>query len=230
MILLAVFIILLLIIYVLLTSKNEHFSFLYKKFFNEIPGNQHLDLTYGKINVTHDEIHHTLKKLLKYFSNYCQERSIQPIVMHGSLIGYHFNKNILPWDDDIDLILLEDSISKLIDYDHPEFIIKINPRSKNRSIWDKNNKIDARVISKENGVFIDITFFYGESILKAKDGHKYKREYILPLKKDKFEDSLIYVPNDVKKCLVQEYGDKVILPYYKEWKFDYDLQQWIKND
>ena len=40
-----------------------------------------------------------------------------------------------------------------------ELVIKINPNSKIRNL-DKNNKIDARVISKKNGVFIDITFLY----------------------------------------------------------------------
>jgi phosphorylcholine metabolism protein LicD len=131
------------------------------KFFNEKGNNSHLDSKYGK-NQNLQEIHRELKKLLKQFTYICSEKEIKPIIMHGSLIGWYFNRRILPWDNDIDIVLTGKSIEnlkKLDNFETEKIIIKVNPNSVDRNN-DKNNKIDARVISKENGVFIDITFLY----------------------------------------------------------------------
>ena len=47
----------------------------------------------------------------------------------------------------------------------------------------------------------------------------YRINDILPLKQDKFENCDVYVPNNYKRCLAQEYGMKVFKPFFKEWKF-----------
>ena len=50
--------------------------------------------------------------------------------MHGSLIGWHFNKQILPYDNDIDVCILDEDIIKFIKCDGIEtedYIIKVNP-------------------------------------------------------------------------------------------------------
>jgi hypothetical protein len=198
------------------------------KYFKELKGNNHLDKKYGEKNITLDEIHNTLIETLQFFVNYSKKNNIKPIIMHGTLIGYYFNKKLLPWDDDIDIILVEESITNLKNYEDDNYIIKVNPYSKDRSIKDVNNKIDARVISKKNGVFIDITFFVFENEFCAKDKHCYKKNDILPLKKSKFENIDIYIPNNVKNCLIQEYGEKVLKPFYKEWIFDKKTQKWTK--
>ena len=198
------------------------------KYFKELKGNNHLDKKYGEKNITLDEIHNTLIETLQFFVNYSKKNNIKPIIMHGTLIGYYFNKKLLPWDDDIDIILVEESITNLKNYEDDNYIIKVNPYSKDRSIKDVNNKIDARVISKKNGVFIDITFFVFENELCAKDKHCYKKNDILPLKKSKFENIDIYIPNNVENCLIQEYGEKVLKPFYKEWIFDKKTQKWTK--
>jgi phosphorylcholine metabolism protein LicD len=75
-----------------------------EKFFTEATFSQHLDSRYGVRNLRLEDIHSTLKYLLKVFSEYCKENDIKPVIMHGTLIGYYFNKKILPWDDDIDII------------------------------------------------------------------------------------------------------------------------------
>jgi phosphorylcholine metabolism protein LicD len=225
-----IFLIVLLVMYRVSFKQEQFYSPAHnEKFFKELESNPHLDARYGIKNITADEIQNTLRKLLKHFSEHCEKIGIQPILMYGTLIGHYFNKKMLPWDDDIDLILLEDSVSKLKNVDHDEFIIEINPNSADRSIKDTPNVIDARVISKTNGVFIDITFLYGEDILKAKDQNIYSEDDILPLKKDVFEESGFYVPNNVKKCLVQRYGEKVLLPSFNNWIFSEESNEWIKR-
>lgn len=147
--------------------------------------------------------------------------------MHGSLIGYYFNGKMLPWDDDIDLKIIGDQAHKLQNYDQHDYVIEVNPNSTNRSKSDKHNVIDARIISKENGVFIDITYLFGKEVLCAKDKHCFKSDLILPLKASRFEDTDVYVPNDIESCLIQEYGPNVLKNTYKDWFFD--TNTWTKK-
>ena len=195
-----------------------------EKFFTEATFSQHLDSRYGVRNLRLEDIHSTLRHLLKVFSEYCNENDIKPVIMHGTLIGYYFNKKILPWDDDIDIILVGNDAYKLKNHDGSNYIIEVNPNSRNRSKSDKNNVIDARIISKTNGVFIDITFFIGEDQLCAKDTHCYSSENILPLKPAIFEGSNVWIPNDIKTCLIQEYGQNVLKNTYKNWVFNGEWQ------
>ena len=197
-----------------------------KRYFYSYPRNIHLDIRYGKKNTPPKEIKKELIRLLAFFSKLCAEHNIKPILFHGSLIGYYFNKQILPWDDDIDIKLLGDSIDnmkKLHKYESENIIIKINPNCSNRSTPDKDNVIDARVISKKNGVFIDITFLTptdDEKIVRCKSPHYYDIKDINPLKKTKFEGITVYVPNNIEKILVDNYGQNVLTPSNLDgWKF-----------
>lgn len=194
--------------------------------------NAHYDLQYGKI-VNNDILLLTLKFLLEELSKICDKNDIKIIIMHGSLIGWYFNKSILPFDNDIDVCILQEDILKFIKLDGIEtndYIIKINPNFINRNKNDRDNVIDARIISKNCGLFIDITFLTNienNNYYNCKSPHYYLKNYILPLKKDKFEDCNIYIPNKYKFCLFQEYGEKVLLPKYKNWIFKNN--KWIKN-
>ena len=245
------------------------------KFFQEKQNNSHLDLKYGK-KTTLQEIHSELKKILKYFTVICNEKKIKPIIMHGSLIGWYFNRKILPWDNDIDIVLIGKSIDnfkKLDNFENEDIIIKINPNSEDRKL-DRNNKIDGRIISKKNGSFIDVTFLYqsldehfknnifrylkisqespnpymranyenklkymvksinnGEGynntlFVNCKSPHYYNVKHILPLKKEKFEDCDIFVPNNINECLYQEYGNEVFKPKYQNWFYDKQQEVW----
>ena len=249
------------------------------KFFKESKNNNHLDLYYGKeqgLTLTQLE----LKKLLKEFTILCQEKNIKPILMHGSLIGWYFNGKMLPWDNDIDIVLVGGSIDKLKQLDKFEndnLIIKVNSNSNYRGHDDRHNVIDARVISKNNGVFIDITFFYqslddffkknisrylktiytttnpymkanyliklkticrsfnisetpeNTNYVNCKSPHYYNVKHIFPLIKDKFEDCDVYLPNNIKECLNQEYGNDVFKPRYNRWKFNVQRNTWLKS-
>ena len=245
------------------------------KFFKEKRNNSHMDYTYGK-DITILETKDELRNILKKFTELCSEKNIKPILMHGSLIGWYFNRKILPWDNDIDIVLIGNSIERLKRLDNfetEEIIIKINPNSSDRE-YDRNNKIDARVISKKNGVFIDITFLYQsldshfkekikryftisqnksnpfmsvtyENKLKTlvrsinksenfentlfvncKSPHYYNIKHILPLKKEKFEDCDIYIPNNIDECLYQEYGENVFKPKFRNWIYNSKKELW----
>ncbi len=130
-----------------------------KKFFNEVKNKGHLDIRYGKANVTIENIHNKLKFLLKETVHLFSKIDIPCIIMHGSLIGWYFGEKMLPWDDDIDIVILDEHREKLKTLDkfqNNNILVEINPVIDTIK-RDPYNIIEARVICKHTGVFIDIT-------------------------------------------------------------------------
>lgn len=179
-----------------------------QKYFHEVYDNPHLDYRFGSNKkLSLNEINDTLLDLLKFFVSYCKNNDIKPVLMYGALIGYHFNNKMLPWDDDIDMILTEPYISKLKNYENKDFIIDINPNYNNYSVKDTNNLISARVINKKSGVFIDILFHKKvENYLICKDRNNYRISDIYPIKSGLINNIPVYVPNKIKNVLKQRYG------------------------
>lgn len=213
------------------------------KYFKELPNKNHIDRRFGKPNLkfTKKFIINNLYFLLKKLSDICKNNDIKLVIAHGTLIGHFFNKKVLPWDDDIDVVLVGESIQKFIKLDTKKlsnqyFLLDINPNCINRKINDRKNVIDARLISKQFGFFIDITFLTlnklmsektKKKIVNCKSPHYYDINDILPLKEDKFNGIDIYVPNNIKKVLISEYGFNVLKPKYKNWIFRDN--EWKKN-
>ena len=209
------------------------------KFFKEMKGSCHLDARYGRKRLSGAEIQRTLLHLLSKFMRHCSKTGIKPILMHGGLIGYYFNNRMLPWDGDLDLIICdEDSKRNLKNKSFGDLIIEVNPNCDIYTSDDKRNKIAARVISRTNGVFIDITFFRenaDRTALLCKDGHVYRTEDIYLCTRRKvpatglFHNVPVYVPNNIVGCLVREYGRNVLKPYYKNYVFDVANKTWYKK-
>lgn len=131
----------------------------HKKFFKEMKNKPHLDIRYGKNNLSKRTIHSQLKMLLSETVNIFNIVNIPCIIMHGSLIGWYFGQKMLPWDDDIDIVILDEHREKLKtlhEYQNNKILIEVNPVI-DTIRRDPSNIIEARIICKETGVFIDIT-------------------------------------------------------------------------
>jgi hypothetical protein len=215
------------------------------KYFHEAGKGSHYDKRFFIKEIPIKDKKKILMILLKEFVKILKNTDIKPILMHGGLIGWAWNKKLLPWDQDIDLCLLYDDLDKLnsiqneVQYDHSKFILDINPYYINRNSKNKNNheskepnKIDARFIDKKNGLYIDITALYDINLeyFITKCPHKYKKVDILPLREDKVDGIDIFVPNNTPAVLIQEYGKNVLgKPEYKEWKFNFNKGIWEKK-
>ena len=208
-----------------------YFQILSTPFFTEVEDRRHLDLEYGKNTKTLDfeALKAELIGALDALVSLARKKRVKITIMHGSLIGYYFDKKILPWDDDIDVIVVgyEDilALASLDGWESKDFIFKVNPNFINKNTNDHRNKIDARMISKKNGCFIDVTFFWKSGNTHfAKDGHRYSNDMLLPLTPAVFHEIDVFVPNDICKCLTKEYGPKVLKTSFKHkgrlWEFD----------
>jgi hypothetical protein len=128
---------------------------------------------------------------------------------------------LLPWDEDIDLCvtLTEVQILKA----HPgktfqiagDFLWNINPNfldrsTRNRVFGDleEQNKIDARLVDRATGVFLDVTALaeLHPGVVSTKCPHHYPTDWIYPTPADTFEGTNIYVPRNPEAVLVREYG------------------------
>lgn len=196
------------------------------KFFHEHPNYPHLDKRFYNPQFNYKMYtNKILRGLLLVLSRICLNNDVKCVIMHGSLIGYYFNQHILPWDDDIDIIILEDDLPRFLRIKHNSkfHLFEINPNFRNRSPQDRENVIDARLICKKTGIFIDITFLTYNKVkigqVNCKSPHYYKIEDILPLRKVEFEGCNVYVPNNIETVLVSEYGKRVLKPRFKNWIF-----------
>ena len=100
-----------------------------------------------------------LKILLGELVNLFDKLDIPCIIMHGSLIGWYFGNKILPWDDDIDIVILDEHREKLktlSGYQNNNILFEVNPVIDTIK-RDPFNIIEARIICKKTGCFIDIT-------------------------------------------------------------------------
>lgn len=64
--------------------------------------------------VTQEEYKKALIELLQYVDGVCRENNIKYSLIGGSLIGAIRHHGIIPWDDDIDIILMDNEYEKLI--------------------------------------------------------------------------------------------------------------------
>ena len=185
-----------------------------KKFFKEMKDKSHLDIRYGKDNLSQPIIHSRLKYLLKETVLLFTKVDIPCIIMHGSLIGWYFGEKMLPWDDDIDLHVWAKDLKNNPNFETDEYIWFVVPTAHSEEI-DKLNGIDARLISKKYGLFVDIMALHPKKdydIIKHESvgGEKKRKRKILPFLKVKFGDIKCNVANDYMNDLQFLYGNNCL--------------------
>ncbi len=104
--------------------------------------------------------------LLKYIADVCKEENIKYSLIGGSLIGAIRHKGIIPWDDDVDMILMPEEYDKLIKaLENKDHYYKVyNPETNKDYLYPFAKLVDTRTILKENntkqgcdmGVYVDI--------------------------------------------------------------------------
>ncbi|KAK5096711.1 mannosyltransferase [Exophiala xenobiotica] len=179
-----------------------------------------------------------------------RELSAETWMAHGTLLGWHWNRKLLPWDTDIDVQMSERDLAKLAvkhnmtEFEYPlprsastrSYILDVNPHFSIVSFRDVANRIDGRWIDKTNGKFIDITALHvdeGDAVpgqplsVFCKDGHQYEAQDIYPLQRSNLEGIEVLVPAKSDKILGEEYGAKSLTNTRFHWhKFNRESQLW----
>ncbi|GMM34452.1 hypothetical protein DASC09_017770 [Saccharomycopsis crataegensis] len=127
----------------------------------------HYNFPFIRHIISHEEriavIHHLVRSWFKFCENY----GIVTWINYGNLIGWWFNGQNLPWDNDIDVQVSIQDLNRIGRELNNSLIVE-NPKSGNGLFWLQtnhvysqqgagNNFIDARFIDARTGIYIDIS-------------------------------------------------------------------------
>ncbi|KAB5549681.1 mannosylphosphorylation protein [Coniochaeta sp. 2T2.1] len=191
-----------------------------------------------------------LRNLMRTYLSTFSQIGIDTWLVHGSLLGWWWGQKILPWDSDIDVMITESSIYYLAGYynmttywfktGHKQgrtYLLEVNPNYVNRERTDFRNRIDARWIDTQTGLFIDITAArynithpQGEGMMSCKDGHEFRDTYVYPLRRTTFEGVPAKIPYRYKDFLVSEYGEDALNNTdFHDHMFDEGKMRWLSK-
>lgn len=216
-----------------------------EKYFHESIFHPHYDGRFAEKTLDYYERKRDLANLAQTYLETFQDIGVQTWLVHGTLLGWWWNKKILPWDSDLDMQVSETSMKFLADYYNMtifryttpripkgrEYMLEINPNYA-KGMGDWLNVIDGRWIDMESGLFIDITTARKntelEGWLYCKDGHTYEEKAIYPLRDTFFEGTAAKIPNSYVEVLEGEYGDECLTnKVYENHAFDDEKMEWI---
>jgi phosphorylcholine metabolism protein LicD len=189
-----------------------------------------------------------LTNLMQTYLSTMHDIGAETWIMHGSLLGWWWNRKIMPWDSDVDVQMSESSIDYLARYynmtihhyrlpgvsEGRDYMLEVNPHYTNGSIADWLNVIDARWIDTESGLFIDITTLRrnetADGNMYCKDKHHYRAKDIFPLRESMFENTPVKIPYAYAELLEEEYGPKALTQKnFENHFFDSEKMEWLPN-
>lgn len=137
-----------------------------------------------------EEIRQSLKFLMECYTSVMQLLQVETWIAHGTLLGWQWGQQVLPWDTDIDMQVSAATLKILAtkhnmtrhsfqtsSAEQRVFLLDVNFHHSILSTSDIANKIDARWIDTMSGKYVDITAVHNSSSsgehLFCKDGHEY---------------------------------------------------------
>lgn len=189
------------------------------KYWHESVFHPHYDGRFTDKVLSYEQQTTNLTALIQSYLFSMADLGAETWIIHGTLLGWYWNRKILPWDSDIDVQMTAHSVAFLAryynmtihDFGPKRYMLEINPCYVNTSYADRLNVIDGRWIDIQTGLFIDITAVrikegtHGE-IMTSKDKHESRRRDVFPLRESVFEGVPALVPNNYLKLLAEEYG------------------------
>ena len=212
-----------------------------RKFFQEIEWKY--DVRYYRGTQPPDAAIACLIEALGVFMRVCAEAGVQPFLAHGTLIGWWWSRALLPWDDDIDVLLTHRELVALLRFNKRMFDkryrLEINPHHNMRATLNRwpgdqreQNKIDARFFDTHNGLYIDITALHpvDDVLMATKCPHVFPREWMFPLQRSTLSGIDVFVPSRPSDMLMQEYGPEVLTATrFNGYHFDSTSTTWLRD-
>ncbi|KAI5458192.1 LicD family-domain-containing protein [Mariannaea sp. PMI_226] len=214
----------------------------------------HYDVRYFKEKVAYEQHRFVLRDLIRSYLTTMNGKGIETWLAHGTLLGWWWNGQIMPWDYDLDVQISNNTMTWLGDnlngtehvynYTDPAsgtlvtntYLLDVNPHHVEIDRGDGRNIIDARWIDIQNGMFIDITGLREREadrpgIWSCKNKHRYKSQDLWPLRLTEFEGVKARIPYNFEMILIDEYDTKSLVT--EQWsghKWDHDIKTWVMMD
>ncbi|KAK5045021.1 hypothetical protein LTR84_010169 [Exophiala bonariae] len=222
------------------------------KYFHEPGGDDllhHYDIRFFQKIVTDEERQDTLRHLIRAYLLTFEYLGLETWIAHGTLLAWYWNAKILPWDWDLDTQVTDEGLKVLgknynqtfYDYDQGNgtpprrYFLDVNSWAWQRDHGDGANIIDARFISVENGLFIDITGLSEVNpdtepgVIMCKNDHKYRLRDMFPLRDTHFEGVKAKVPYSYVPILIEEYTELALVQTeFHDHRWDPDMRQWFR--
>merc|ERR1712062_840772 len=145
---------------------------------------------------------------------------------YGTLLGSWREEDIIRWDDDGDLGIFDFILAQFpMRYESADWIFRRNPYQ-NSSVYDGSNTVSARIISKWNGVFVDLFAYliignYLYNSWSINDFNFWQKiDDLLPIGEGVFlKNKTFLIPRNTERWLLNEYKT-LEAPPDKLWKYD----------
>lgn len=200
------------------------------KYFSEPGGTlarSHYDKRFFKEEVPYDAHIFVLRDLIRSYLSTLHKHGVETWLAHGTLLGWWWNGQIMPWDYDLDVQVSNKTMvwlgNNLNRTEHEfngtqlggetvvkKFMLDVNPHHVDISRGDGQNIIDARWIDMTNGMFIDLTVLRERDpklpgVWACKNNHKYASQDLWPMRVTDFEGVKARIPYNFEKILADEY-------------------------
>nr|POE62961.1 protein mnn4 [Quercus suber] len=186
------------------------------KYFHESKISSHYDGRFVEKPLPYSIRQAHLKALIRTYLWCMKDIGVETFIMHGTLLGWWWNRKIMPWDTDVDVVVTETSLHHMAAYynmtvhhykphgleSDRSYLLEVNINYSNSS-QDPDNHVDARWIDTDTGLFIDITTIRHDKpaegqgpngMLMIKDNHHYVYDDIFPLRDSIFEGCIVKIP------------------------------------
>ncbi|KAL2042015.1 hypothetical protein N7G274_005203 [Stereocaulon virgatum] len=189
-----------------------------EKYWHESVFHPHYDGRFTDHALPYEEQKSNLTLLMQSYLWSMADLGAETWIIHGTLLGWWWNRKILPWDSDIDVQMTNTTVHFLASYYNMtihsyrkrEYLLEVNPKYTDDSYDDYLNVIDARWIDIQTGLFIDITAIRPKegfpNTICSKDQHEERIQDLFPLRDSLFEGQTVKIPYDYTKLLTAEYG------------------------
>lgn len=213
----------------------------------------HYNFPWIKQIIAHEERIQVVHHLIRSWFKYAEHAQIISWFNYGNLIGWYFNAQNLPWDNDVDVQVSIKDIDKIGRY-HNNTLVVEDPKNGDHVFWIQTNPyylqqnnaqfIDARYIDIKAGIYIDISALWetktplpqnfkpkeGQIAIHCKHYNWFSFSDIFPLRRTIYEGAQAYMPHGIEPILRRYYGDKAI----DNWNiFDHnwqpDIGLWVAN-
>ncbi|KAJ3159886.1 cytochrome c oxidase subunit 1 [Irineochytrium annulatum] len=214
-------------------------SYEMEKFFLEHQLSGHQDARYFSAAHLTDarKRREALGGLLEAWFRFGDEHGVVSWIAHGTLIGWFWNGEMLPWDEDIDVQTTLHHLALLLPHHdtlvQDRYLLQLNPHASYRG-HELHNVIDARLVDTVSGLYVDVTALaelYPTSATSAhpsagklfcKSPHAYRYGDIFPLHETRMyignegeemeeaREVRVWRPHGSMEVLQAEYGEKAM--------------------